>query len=345
MRFEEITFLGNTLIAWILAAGILLGVYLVLMLLRGVLRKRLQRVLEGNQIRGASLVQRLLADTRGISILALGVWSGTRVLVKSPAAADALRIALMVVGLYQAGLWLVALVEHSLARRIRTGPEDDAARRTTLNALGIIAKIGVWTLIVLVGLENLPNVEVASLIAGLGIGGIAIGLAVQNILGDLFSSLTIALDKPFMIGDSIAVGEFAGTVEHIGLKSTRVRALGGEQLIFSNSDLLSSRIRNYKRMEERRVVFTLRVEFDTPAEKLERIPQMLREVIEPQQGAVFDRAHFQSITDLGLQFEVVYRVTTADYDAFVALQNSINFEIHRRFHQEGIALARGITRI
>jgi len=340
MDFFELQFLENSLTAWFTALGVGAGVYLLLMLLRGILRRRVKRLDNQGKLHGAALVKRLLGDLRGIFILALAVWVGTRWLSLPGSAANTLRIAVMAVALFQAGLWIVAVVESLIDRRVRQASQDDSARRTTLNALGIIAKIVVWTMIILIGLENLPNVDVSSVITGLGIGGIAIGLAVQNILGDLFSSLTIALDKPFVIGDSIAVGEFTGTVEHIGLKSTRVRALSGEQLIFSNSDLLSSRIRNYKRMEERRVAFTLRVDFDTPPEKLERIPGLLREVIVPQQHAVFDRAHFQSISELGLQFEVVYRVTTAEYDAFVALQNSINFEIHRRLRAEGIELAR-----
>ena len=331
--------LGNPLTTWATAFGFAAGLYLVLMLLRGLCRRRIKTIKERGAVRGAALVHRLLTDLSSIFILGLALWAGSRWLTLSEAAQTTLRIVVLLVTLFQVGLWGVGLVEHWVARRIRLEAQDDAGRKTTLNALGVVAKIVVWTLIILVGLDNLPNVNVTSLITGLGIGGIAIGLAVHNILADLFSSLTIALDKPFVIGDTINVGEFTGTVEHIGLKSTRVRALSGEQLIFSNSDLLSSRIRNFKRMEQRRVVFTLRVEYDTPSEKLERIPQLLREVIEGQKDASFDRAHFQAFGDSGLQFEVVYLIATADYPTFVALQNEINLEIHRKFNAEEIAFA------
>ncbi|HWR65066.1 MAG TPA: mechanosensitive ion channel domain-containing protein [Bellilinea sp.] len=333
-------FLDNRLTAWATGLGFGIGLYLVLMLLRGLCRRHIKTLAERGTVRGAALVQRLLSDLNGIFILAVALWLGSRWLVLSEGAQTTMRIAVLLVVLFQVGLWSVGVVDHVIARRIRREAQEDAGHKTSLNALGVVAKIGVWTLIILVGLDNLPNVNVTSLITGLGIGGIAIGLAVQNILGDLFSSLTIALDKPFVIGDTINVGEFTGSVEHIGLKSTRVRALSGEQLIFANSDLLSSRIRNFKRMEQRRVVFQLRVELDTPTEKLERIPQLLREVIEGQADAAFDRAHFQSITDSGLQFEVVYLIATADYPTFVALQNAINLEIHRRFTEEGIVFAR-----
>lgn len=345
MQFFALEFFGSSLENWFTAIGAGAGVYLLLILLRWLIRRQMAGRFAESTYRGIGLVKRFAADLRGIFILALAVWVGSRWLTLPAAAANIMRIAVMVVALYQAGLWIIAVVEHMFDRKLKATAKDDPARRTTLNALGIIAKIVVWTMIILVGLENLPNVDVTSLIAGLGIGGIAIGLAVQNILGDLFSSLTIALDKPFVIGDAISVGEFTGTVEHIGLKSTRLRSMSGEQLIFSNSDLLASRIRNFKRMEERVAVFTLRVDFDTPVEKLEAIPQMIREVIEPQENASFDRAHFQSFTDFGLQFEVAYRVKTADFAAYVALQNKINLAIHRRFHEEGVKLARPLMAV
>lgn len=332
-------FLDNHLTTWGIALGFTVGLYLVLMLVRGLFRRRIKTLAERGTVRGAALVQRLLTDLHGIFILAISLWLSSRWLALSESAETTLRIAVLLVVLFQIGLWSAGVVDHLIARSILLGAQEDAGRKTSLNALGVVAKIGVWALIILVGLEILPNVNVTSLITGLGIGGIAIGLAVQNILGDLFSSLTIALDKPFVIGDTINVGEFTGTVEHIGLKSTRVRAMSGEQVIFANSDLLSSRIRNFRRMEQRRVVFPLRVEVDTPTDKLERIPQLLREVIEGQKDAAFDRAHFQSITDSGLQFEVVYLITTADYATFVALQNAINLAIHRRFNEEGIVFA------
>lgn len=345
MDFFELQFLGNSLRQWSLALGTAAGVYLVLRLLRGIFRRRVKGMSEQKKHDRIMLFNRLLTDMNGIFIAALAIQAGSQWLVLPEAAADVIRIAVLMVALYQGGLWVVALVEYGLNRRFRPSAEDDAARRTTINALGIIAKIVVWTFVILIGLENLPNVDVTSLIAGLGIGGIAIGLALQSILGDMFSSLTIALDKPFVLGDSIAVGEFSGTIEHVGLKSTRIRAFSGEQLIFSNSDLLDSRIRNYKRMEQRRVVFTLRVVFDTPPEKLELIPQLIREVVEPQENARFDRAHFQSIDDTGLRFEVVYYVTTPDYNAFVALQNIVNYEILHRFRDTGIELAKPLQMI
>jgi small-conductance mechanosensitive channel len=176
-------------------------------------------------------------------------------------------------------------------------------------------------------------------VAGLGIGGIAVALAIQNILGDLFASLSIALDKPFVIGDFIIVDQLLGTVEHIGLKTTRIRSLSGEQIVFSNADLLNSRIRNYKRMYERRVVFSIGVTYQTPYEKLASIGTTLKEIIESQPDVRFDRAHFREYADSSLNYEVVYYVKSPDYNRYMDIQQAINLEIYRRFQDGGIEFA------
>ncbi len=175
--------------------------------------------------------------------------------------------------------------------------------------------------------------------AGLGVTGIAVALALQNILGDLFASLSIVLDKPFVVGDYIVVDTLQGTVERIGLKTTRVRSLSGEQIVFSNADLLKSRLRNFKRMQERRVAFTFGVTYQTPEALLTRIPGIVREVITPLPSTRFDRAHFQSFGEYALLFEVVYFVTTPDYALFMDIQQAINLGLLGRFRQEGIAFA------
>jgi len=176
-------------------------------------------------------------------------------------------------------------------------------------------------------------------VASLGIGGIAVALAVQNILGDLFASFSIVLDKPFVIGDFIIVGDLMGTVERIGLKTTRLRSLSGEQIIFSNSDLLGSRVRNYKRMYERRISFSLGVAYETSAEQLERIPRMIEEIVSSQPKVRFDRSHFKSFGDFALVFETVYYILTPDYTAYMDAQQAINIAIARKFAEEGIRFA------
>ena len=207
-----------------------------------------------------------------------------------------------------------------------------------------IAIITVWVLAYLIMLDNF-GFNVATLIAGLGIGGIAIGFALQAVLGDLFASFAIGLDKPFEVGDFIIQGEYLGTVEKIGLKTTRVRSLGGELLIFSNNDLMNSRVRNYKRMNERRIVFQIGVTYDTKQEHLEEIPIIIRKVIEDIEDARFDRAHFAKFGNFSLDFEIVYYVLKPDYNIYMDLQQMINLRIREEFLQRSIAFAFPTTTI
>jgi small-conductance mechanosensitive channel len=213
----------------------------------------------------------------------------------------------------------------------------DAGAVTTLVSVSFLLHLVIWVILILIGLENL-GVNIAALIAGLGITGIAVALAVQNILGDLFASFSIVLDKPFVIGDFIAIDGYAGSVEHIGLKTTRLRGPAGEQLIFANADLLKSRIRNFQQLRERHVMFSVRVALRTPGEKLREIPMMLRAAVENNREASFERAHFAEYGDHAIRFEAVYRILTSDYIRFMDIQQAVYFDIHERFAAAGIEL-------
>ncbi|MGD8498895.1 MAG: mechanosensitive ion channel family protein, partial [Chromatiales bacterium] len=205
-------------------------------------------------------------------------------------------------------------------------------------AVGFVARLVLWSIILLLALDNL-GVDVTALVAGLGVGGIAVALAVQNILSDLFASLSIVLDKPFAVGDFLIIDSFLGSVEHVGLKTTRLRSLSGEQLVFSNTDLLGSRIRNYGRMFERRVVFKIGVTYQTPRDKLTKIPGIIKEAIEAQDKTRFDRSHFNEYGEFSLNFESVYYIQGPDYNLYMDIQQAINLLIHERFEEEGIEFA------
>lgn len=238
----------------------------------------------------------------------------------------------------QTALWSAAIIDFFLRRYHRRRSETDPAAVTTIRAFRLTAVLGVWCVALLVALDNL-GIDVTTLITGLGIGGVAIALATQNILGDLFASLSIVLDKPFVVGDFIRAGEDLGKVEQIGLKTTRVRSLSGELLVFSNSDLLQSRIRNYQQMEERRVLFRLGVVYQTTPAGLRRIPPIVREIIERQQPVRFERAHFAAFGDSSYDFEAVYHVGSPDYTAYMDIQQAINLAIVDAFAAEGIDFA------
>jgi small-conductance mechanosensitive channel len=240
--------------------------------------------------------------------------------------------------LAQGGLWASRVLGAWLERRFRDARTRDPDGATTLKLIGYAAQAALWLLVALLALDQL-GFDVTALIAGLGIGGVALALAVQNILGDLFACAAIALDKPFVVGDFIVVEGLRGTVESVGLKTTRVRSLDGELLVFSNADLLKSRVRNFKRMRERRIQFGVGVTYGTPAEKVRRIPAWLREAVEAQAKTRFDRAHFKAYGDSALEFEVVYFVLEPDYNVYMDVQQSLNLAIYERFAGEGVEFA------
>ena len=214
----------------------------------------------------------------------------------------------------------------------------DVASTTSTAALGFLVRATLWLVILLMILDNF-GVNITALVASLGVGGIAVALATQNILGDLFSSLSIVLDKPFVVGDFIIVDNILGTVEYVGLKSTRIAALGGEQVVISNSDLLKSRIQNHKRMQARRIVFTIAVSYDVSQEQLASIPGILREVVTAQKNVTFDRAHFRAYSPSSLDFEIVYFVETPDYNVYMDIQQDINMALFQRFMAASIPFA------
>jgi small-conductance mechanosensitive channel len=240
--------------------------------------------------------------------------------------------------LVQGALWGNVLLDYKLQRYVESRLETDPAAATTVSMLSFVGKLALWTVVLLLALDNM-GIEVTALIAGLGIGGIAIALASQNILGDLFSALSIVLDKPFVMGDFIIVGDMMGTVERIGLKTTRVRSLSGEQLVCSNADLLQSRIRNFKRMHERRVVFSIGITYQTAAEKVEAIPGIIRQIVESQEEVRFDRSHFKELGDSALVYETVYYVLTPNYNRYMDIQQNINVALYRLFAQQGVEFA------
>lgn len=220
-----------------------------------------------------------------------------------------------------------------------TSREDKSEHRSKqLKSLSVIARFLVWCIGLIFLLDNL-GVNISTVVAGLGIGGIAVALAAQAVLGDLFSYFVIFFDRPFELGDFINVDDKVGTIEHIGIKSTRIRALSGEQIVLSNTDLTGSRIHNFKKLQRRRVVFQLGVIYQTSAEKLKQIPEIVKKIIIDNPDAEFDRGHFKSFGDFSLNFEFVYYVLSSDYNVYMNIQQNINMKIFEEFEQKGIEFA------
>lgn len=339
MDFLQLILFGNSLSTWLVALGITLFMLVVLKIAKRLVLRRLSILGRFSQAGLDDLTERIIKESKSFFFAILAVFIGAQVLSLPENVREFLRLLAIAAFLLQVGFWSNGVIAYSVERKVKENLDIDAGRATTFGAFGLVAKIVVWVVVALVILDNLPNVEITTLIAGLGIGGIAVALAVQNILGDLFSSFTIILDKPFVIGDFIIVDDYRGTVEHIGLKSTRIRSLTGEQLVFANSDLLSSRVRNYKRMARRRILFKLGVTYQTPVEKLAAIPGMIREIITAHPEATFERAHFHEYGDFSLNFEVVYFVESAEYVVYMDIQQAINLALYQCFEENGIFFA------
>jgi len=331
----ELTFYGNSVTHWVVAGAIALGSFIALMVIRRVLVSRFERFATRSERQWDDAILDVLRRTRAITLLVLGILAGAQVLTLPDRTNTILETVTGMVFLFQAGLWASSLARGMLDRFRERRMTADRGAATMIAAAGFIIQCFIWSAVVLIALDNV-GVDITALVAGLGVGGVAIALAVQNILGDLFGSLAIVLDKPFVLGDFIIVGDLLGTVEHIGLKTTRIRSLWGEQLIFSNADLLSSRIRNYGRMQERRVVFDLRVSFETPRDDLRKIPGIIKEAITAQEGTRFDRSHFAAYDQHAYKYESVYYVLSPDYNRYMDIQQAIYFHIHERFEELGI---------
>jgi len=338
MEFLDITYYGNTFQNW--GIGVLTGIatLIILRIFKQVVLRRLGVLAKRTTTEWDDLVTNVLLQTRALFLLVIAIYTGSLALTLTGQVRGILTSITAIALLIQGGIWSSTAVGFWLESYRRRQLSEDAAAATTVTAVGFIVKMLVWSIVLLLALDNL-GVDITALVAGLGVGGIAVALAVQNVLGDLFASLSIVLDKPFVLGDFLIIDDYMGSVEHIGLKTTRIRSLSGEQLVFSNNDLLSSRIRNYGRMYERRVVFTLGVTYQTPREKLERIPTMIRKAVEEQENTRFDRSHFKEYGDFSLNFETVYYVLVPDYNAYMDIQQAVNLSIHKQFEDEKIEFA------
>jgi len=333
----QTVYYGNTLAAWVKAALTFTLWFTVLPLARAFIARRVRRRVADHPVAFLVAVGTLLDATTRVFTLAVAIYLAMRWLRIPPQADRYLDTAILVVVWWQVALWLTAAVRHAVDTRrghALAGKEGAAS----LNILRFVGVMLVWVVAFLMLLTNL-GVQIGPLIAGLGVGGVAIALAVQNILGDLFASLSIALDKPFRVGDFLVIGEEKGTVEQIGIKSTRLRSLSGEQIVITNGDLLKSRVRNYGLLYERRGSFTIGIVYETPRETVREVPALIEAAIRAQPKTRFERAHFASFGESALLFEAVYFVLDAEYGTFMNIQQAINLRLMDDFAARGIEFA------
>ena len=330
--------LENGMRDWTIAVGIASVALAVVICLKWLVIHRLSRLAARTDTELDDSLIEMVKRTQLWLMAFPAIYLGSHYLELAEKATTALQAVATLALLAQVGLWAISLLESWVGRSTQRALATDASAATSLAVLKFVGKLVVWVVILLMALDNL-GVDITALVAGLGIGGIAVALALQNVLGDLFASLSIVIDKPFVLGDFIVVDDYMGTVEYVGLKTTRIRSLGGEQIVFGNNDMLKTRIRNYKRMRERRIVFSFGVLYQTTPEQLQKIPQMVRQIIERQELTRFDRAHFKEFGDSAYNFEVVYWMLEPDYNRYMDAQQSINLELVRVFAKEGIDFA------
>ncbi len=336
----EGTFLGNVAWAWCGAVLTVLLVWIVGRVLRWALRRAVTTGSgHDSRLSGVLLLGSAFLDaTRNWFLIIIGLLAARPWLAVSEDVGRAWTIVVTVGIALQIGLWASAMLRAWLDRVVSARAADDPAQRTSLTVVQFLGLVIVWSAVLLLALDNL-GVNVSALVAGFGIGGIAVALAAQNVLGDLFASLAIILDRPFEVGDFVIVGDYLGVVDKIGLKTTRVTSLGGEQIVFGNTDLLSARIRNYKRMQRRRVAFSIDVVHGTPTDHLRAIPDIAKQGVEAQENTTFDRAHLKDILPTALRYEFVYYIGTNDYNVYMDVQQGINLHILTELEDRGIRLA------
>jgi small-conductance mechanosensitive channel len=329
--------LGNSVTEWLIAGVVAAAVWSALMVVRRLVASRYQRY-AGAEIRlPLRLVAYLIGNTRQFLFIAAALYAAQALVTLPDRIQHLLSNIVLILVLLQVGLWAARSVRFYLEmKQLERGA--DQVFSGSLDIINFVARMLIWSLLILVALDNL-GVNITALLAGLGVGGVAVALALQNVLGDLFASLSIALDKPFAVGDSLGIDAFAGKVEHIGIKTTRLRSETGEQIILSNADILKSRVRNFGRAQELRALATLRVTYDTPTDKLKGIPAMLEGIVREQANARFERCHLKTLGDTALIFELSYFVQQPNLHPLLDLQQDVNFRILEEFRRLGVRFA------
>lgn len=336
-------FYGNTLADWIIAGVVAVTVWSGLSLLRHFLASRSTKYSTSHHSLPVRLLFYLLSETKQFLFLAVAVYAGQESLTFPAKLQHIITNLLLTLVLIQLGLWAGRAIRFYLElKEMERGP--DRVFAGSLDIINFVSRMLIWSFLILVALDNF-GVNITALLAGLGVGGVAVALALQNVLGDLFASLSIALDKPFVVGDNLNIDTFTGSVEHIGIKTTRLRSESGEQIVLSNADILKSRVRNYGRMPEQRVLTTLRVTYAMPVEKLREIPKLLEAVVRAQSNARFDRCHLKTLGESSLLFELSYFVQQPKLNPLLDLQQTVNFQIIDEFQRHGIEFAYPTQRV
>ena len=318
---------------WLLAVIFGAAVFVALVILRFITTRVIGKLAARTETPWDDLVAEMIGKFHWVFFAVVSIYIGWHKMAPAPRWLGNIMI---IAGFLQATRIVGKVIDFLFAERIKA--MENQNQRNIIQLMSLVVKFGIYVALVLSCLDTL-GINVTTLVAGLGIGGIAIALAVQNILSDFISSLSIILDRPFEVGDAIELDTFSGTIEKIGIKTTRARSLTGEEIIFPNSALLQGRIRNFRRMDERRVNMILGVTYETPFEKMRAIPGWIKTAVESHKDARFERAHFSNFNASSMDFEVVYWIMSREYGVFRDVHQHVLLEIGEKFKAEGVALA------
>lgn len=333
MNFLDQVIFNNSVRDYLIAILIFCGLWIVLKIFQSIVLVKLKKLADKTETDVDDVAIEVASSVKPAFYLIVAIWGAFRYLTLSMLANKVVNAALIIILTYQVIASIQILIDYVVAKKL-----EDKGSKSSAKLVGKIFKGVLWVIGILMILSNL-GVDVTSLIAGLGIGGIAVALAIQNILGDLFSSLTIHLDKPFVVGDYIIVGKDDGVVEKIGIKTTRIRSLQGEEIVISNKELTTARVHNLRKMKERRVALKIGVTYDTAQEKMNAIPRLFEEVVNRVDKTKLGRAHFKSFEDSALLFELVYFINDRDYDLFMDINQQIQLGLKEKFEENKIEFA------
>jgi small-conductance mechanosensitive channel len=332
------SFAGNTVQSYVLALLVLIAAAVAIKVFKTIVIRRLKKFAESTS---TDLDDMLIAAVEAVGTpfyLAVSLYAAIQFLSVPEVVTAALGYAVLLASVYYVILTALRIIDYSMKKMLEGSDDGKPADPHVVDLLGKILKGAVWVVAVILLLSNM-GINIDALIAGLGIGSIAIAFALQSILSDVFCSFSIYFDKPFKVGDNIVVGSDSGVVKKIGIKSTRVQSLQGPELVISNQDMVSSRIYNYRRMAKRRVTFNVGVTYETPPGKLKRIPDLVKASMDKLEFAEFQRCYFKSFGDFALVFEVIYFTSTNDYLKYIDTLHEINMGINDAFRKEGISMA------
>lgn len=328
---------GNTLSSYVDALLFFLALVLAFYILQKMILNRLRALSQKTTTNIDDVAVQIVESIRPPVYYFLSFYIASHTLVMGEVIEKSIFVIVVIMIVYQI-ISSVQILINFIAKRTIGNDDGDEQLESAVKMLSMIAKVIIWILGILLIMSNL-GINISALIAGLGIGGIAVAFALQGILADLFASFSIYFDKPFVVGDFITNGANSGTVEKIGIKTTRIRSTTGEQVVISNKELTETRVQNFTQMEERRITAAVGVTYETPTQKLKEIPSMIEKIVEEVRGVRFDRVHFKKFDDSSLGFEFVYYVESVQYSDHMDVQQKINFAIREKFEAENIQMA------